>query len=253
MIVFAIAFFTNGCQDESIPPVSEYFDAATTITDTRCYSTPIPTGCLPVNIHGSLHDSCYWTINLTNAGTFNGTYSGWCMDLGTTVATTQYNCAHMFSSLEPFPEYLKSSIEGWQDMDKINYLINHWHVGNQIQRKNYLCQNVDGLGTINAVDFQKAIWRILDVGPGNTYSELSDSLIVNALVCDMNAHGEGFVPSCTNGDLIVFFLDPGLNPNETRAQPILAYAQCCTGTKGQPVFAYARCCTTNGNVSPGKR
>jgi hypothetical protein len=212
---------------------------------TRCYSTPIPTGCVNVNIQGTLYDSSYFRINLSNAGTFNGVYSGWCMDLGTTHGANQFDCAHMFSSLEPFPEYLKSSIEGWQDMDKINYLINHWHTGMSIQRKNYLCQNVDGLGLINSVSFQKAIWRILDVGPGNTYNEFMDSLVVNALVCDMNANGEGFVPRCSNGDLIVFFIDPGLNPNGTRAQPVFAYAPCC-GTNAQPVLAYARCCPTTG-------
>jgi hypothetical protein len=196
----------------------------------NCFNASIPTGCVTIsNIHGSLYGSCYWTFSLTNAGSFNGTWCGWCMDLGTSVLDSNFTCAHMFSSLAPFPEYLKSSIEGWQDMDKINYLINTWQVGQSIQRMNYLCQPVGGTGVINAVDFQKAIWRILDVGPGSTYSELSDSLVVNALWCDMMANGEGFVPNCENGDLIVFFIDPGLNPNGTRAQPILSYAPCCTG------------------------
>lgn len=64
----------------------------------------------------------------------------------------------MFSSLAPFPEYLKPFVEGWQDFgDKINYLINTWQVGQSIQRKNYLCQDVGGTGVINAFDLQKAI------------------------------------------------------------------------------------------------
>jgi len=204
--------------------------AGGTLGGADCFNASIPPGCVTIsNLRGTLYESCYFNFDLSNAGNFNGHYCGWCMDLGTTVSDSNYNCARMFSSLAPFPEYLKPSIEGWQDMDKINYLINTWHVGDQIQRKNYLCQNVDGLGTINAVDYQKAIWSILDLGPGSTYSELSDSLVVNALVCDMRANGEGFVPSCDNGDLIVFFLDPGLNPNGTRAQPILTYAPCCEG------------------------
>jgi hypothetical protein len=135
----------------------------------------------------------------------------------------------MFSSLLPFPEYLKPSIEGWQDMDKINYLLNTWQVGQSIQRMNHLCQPVGGTGVINVFDYQKAIWRILDLGPGSTYSELSDSLVVNALVCDMMANGEGFLPSCENEDLIAFIIDPGLNPNGSRAQPFLAAAPCCSG------------------------
>ncbi|HEY3251145.1 MAG TPA: hypothetical protein VGK25_08500 [Ignavibacteria bacterium] len=204
--------------------------AGGTLGGLDCFNVSIPPGCVTIsNLHHAAAEGCYFTFNLSNAGNFNGSYCGWCMDLGTSVLDSNFNCAHMFSSLAPFPEYLKPSIEGWQDMDKINYLINTWQVGQSIQRKNYLCQNVDGSGVINTFDFQKAIWRILDLGPGSTYSELSDSLVVNALVCDMIANGEGFVPSCENGDLIVFFIDPGLNPNQTRAQPILTYAPCCDG------------------------
>jgi len=204
--------------------------AGGTLGGADCFNASIPPGCVNISsLQHGLAENCYWEFDLGNAGSFNGHYCGWCMDLGTTILDSTFNCAHMFSSLAPFPEYLKPSIEGWQDMDKINYLINTWQVGQSIQRKNHLCQNVDGLGVINVFDYQKAIWRILDLGPGSTYSELSDSLVVNALVCDMMANGEGFIPSCDNGDVIAFIIDPGLHPNGLRAQPMFAYAPCCEG------------------------
>jgi hypothetical protein len=95
---------------------------------------------------------------------------------------------------------------------------------------NYLCQPTGTSGTINAFDIQKAIWRLLDIGPGNNYSELSDSLLVNAIVCDVNENGGSFVPSCANGDEIVFIIDPGTNPNGTRAQPMISSRPCIEGT-----------------------
>jgi hypothetical protein len=58
---------------------------------------------------------------------------------------------------------------------------------------------------------------------------MSDSLVVNAIICDVMAHGEGFLPSCDNGDVIAFIIDPGLNPNGLRAQPMIAAAPCCEG------------------------
>lgn len=204
--------------------------AGGTLGGADCFNVSIPPGCVTItDLHHAGAAGCYWSFTLGNAGTFNGTYCGWCMDLGTAILDSQFTCAHMFSSLAPFPDYLKPYIEGWQDMDKINYLINHFQVGQTVTKMNYLCQPTGGTGVINAFDYQKAIWSILDLGPGNDYSELSDSLVVNAIVCDVRANGEGFVPNCQNGDLIVFFIDPGLNPNGTRAQPILSYAPCCNG------------------------
>lgn len=204
--------------------------AGGTLGGADCFNANIPAGCVNISsLQHGLSEGGYWEFDLSNAGTFNGHYIGWCIDLGTAVLDSMFNCAHMFSSLAPFPEYLKPSVEGWQEMDKVNYLLNHFQVGQSIQRMNYLCQPVGGMGTINVFDYQKAIWILTDLGPGSTYSELSDSLVVNAIICDVMANGEGFLPSCENGDLIAFIIDPGLNPNGLRAQPMVAAAPCCEG------------------------
>jgi hypothetical protein len=201
----------------------------------ECFNENIPSGCVNItNLqHGFTNQAdtgCYWNFNLSNAGTFNGNYCGWCMDLGTGIENSIYNCAHMFSSLEPFPEYMKPFIEGWQEMDKINYLINHFEVGQTVQLKGVNCADSGGTDVLTAMDIQKAIWMILDMGPGIQRPEweaLSTPGKRNAIVCDVMANGEGFVPSCQNGDLIVFIIDPGQNPNQTQAQPIFAAAPCC--------------------------
>jgi hypothetical protein len=177
----------------------------------------------------SADTGAYWNFNLSNAGTFNGNWDGWCMDLGTYRGQLNYPCARIYSSLAPFPEYLKPFVQGWQDMDKINYLINHFVVGQTVQMKGVGCNDSGGTDQITVVDLQKVIWMILDEGPGfqPEWEALSTIGVRNAIYCDVMANGEGFVPSCLNDDLIAFIIDPGLNPDQTRAQPLFASAPCC--------------------------
>jgi hypothetical protein len=212
--------------------------AGGTLGGVNCFNASIPPGCVTItNLeHGftlnPADTGCYWNFNLSNAGSFNGNYCGWCMDLGTGIETPNFNCARMFSSLAPFPEYLKPIIEGWQEMDKINYLINNFEPGQTVQLKGVNCNDSGGTDVLTVIDIQKAIWMILDMGPGVHRPEWEALTTVgkrNAILCDVMTNGEGFVPSCANGDVIVFFIDPGLNPDQTQAQPIFAYAPCCEG------------------------
>jgi hypothetical protein len=205
--------------------------------NSSCFAASIPPGC--VTLSGVHHPDppipAYWSFDISNAGAFNGTYLGWCIDLGHEMQeNTTFNCARIYSSLDTLPscDVGPGLIEHPENFDKVNYLLNHWHVGDMIQQKTLNCADTLGTDTINAVDIQKAIWRLLDEGPGNIWAEYSNPLVVNALICDAYANGTGFIPNCANGDMIAFIVIPDGENCPFTVQPILAMAPCC-GTSSE--------------------
>jgi hypothetical protein len=204
-----------------------------------CFAASIPPGCVTLsNVHhpDSLLYKPYWDFDLSNAGSFNGTWHGWCIDLAhEMIEDTTFGCARIYSSLDTLPSCAVGFpyIDHPENLDEVNYLLNNYQVGDVVNLTNYDCSLAGGTGVINAIDIQKAIWRLLDEGPGNIYNTLTDSLRVNALVCDAHAHN-GFIPNCANGDLIAFIVLPEGCPITT--QPILAMAPCCGTTSEQTAW-----------------
>jgi hypothetical protein len=183
-------------------------------------------------VHGFTngYSGTWWNFTLSNAGAFNGTYNGWCIDCGTSLGAGPYNCANMYSSYDTIlTPGLKAIIEGWQNFDKVNYLINNFQAGQVVQPLDANCNPVGGPDSLSVVDMQAAIWTLLDMGPclGGLRPELLALTTAekrNAILCDVNANGEGFVPSCANGDQIVFIVDP--DPITHSVQPVIASVPC---------------------------
>jgi hypothetical protein len=207
-----------------------------------CFAASIPPGCTNLQVYGGWSSAngadtgYYWRFDLSNAGSFNGNWGGWCIDLGTQMPPSggPFTCARIYSSLDPLPpcDTGYPYIEHPENFDKVNYLLNNYSVGDIVNLTNYDCSLAGGTGALTVIDIQKAIWALIDLGPGNDYNEFSDSLRVNALLCDANANGDGFVPNCDNGDLIAFIVIPDGENCPFTVQPIMAMAPCC-GTSSE--------------------
>lgn len=213
--------------------------AGGTISGVEAFNLSIPAGCVSAQVNGGWSSGqpdtgCYWQFTLSNAGTFNGLYCGWCVDLGHGMLPGggPFTCARIYSSYQPLPscDLGFPYIEHPENFDKVNYLINHFQPGQTVNLTNSDCSLAGGTGVLTVVDIQKAIWSLLDEGPGNTYNEFSDPLRVNAILCDVNANGEGFVPNCDNGDQIVFVVIPDGQNCPYTVQPIIGFRPCGGGT-----------------------
>lgn len=210
--------------------------------NSSCFAASIPPGCVTLsNVHHPDPQpwAAYWTFDISNAGAFNGTYLGWCIDLAHEMQqNTTFNCARIYSSLDTLPscDVGFPYIDHPENFDKVNYILNHYHVGDVVNLTNYDCSLAGGTGALTAVDLQKIIWILLDEGPGNDLWQYADSLRMNAVLCDANANGEGFVPNCANGDLIAFIVIPDGENCPFTVQPILAMAPCCGTTSEQTAW-----------------
>lgn len=140
------------------------------------------------------NSTSYFKTTISNSTSIpNGSYVGWCVDIGRTISPgTLYN-AMLWSSYDP--DLPSGSVDKPQNLDLINWIINNISPG------------PSDCGTITWQDIQMAIWNLMD----NTqwYSGLS-GYNVDRVNCIMNkaiANGEGFIPGCDQK--IAMILIPG--------------------------------------------
>lgn len=201
----------------------------------------LPTGCVTISNLSHDFNNAYWSFTLGNAGFLTGQYYGWCIDLshGLGQEPNLYNCAQIFSSYGTLPDWLTHFpyVEQPENFDKINYLVNHFNVGQQIQLMEG-CTPTGVSGQVTAMDIQAAIWYLMDEPPLNLeeWAGLFDMQRVNAILCDVNANGEGFVPSCANNDYIVFIVYP--DPATRQGQAFI----------GKVLLSSIPCQTSGGTV-----
>jgi hypothetical protein len=118
-------------------------------------------------------------FNVTTSGGINGTYAGWCVDLGhfITPGVTYTANVHADSAdgLVDFPE----------NIDLVNYVMN---------------QDYSALGA-TAMDVQTALWLLID----NTIPVMITAN-ARAIEADARANGEGFVAGC--GGVVGVIVEP---------------------------------------------
>ena len=145
-----------------------------------------------------------------NAGDLKGIYDNWCVNTEIAISPGNEYDALLYSSYEPIPAGV---VDKPENLDLINYLINNYTEGTMVELKNSDCSPylVEGNPVTEAItlgDIQKAIWEILDDEtspylPGSwTWSQER----INAIICDVEANGEGFAPGCDQK--IVFLVVP---------------------------------------------
>jgi hypothetical protein len=227
------------------PPVNGYFvaaHAAGILGGMGFFNASIPDGCVTFsNAHHDFTQGSYFNFNLSNAGTFSGTWNGWCLDLAHVMQqNTTLNCAKMYSSLLPgtippqnfgFP-YLDHP----EDFDKLNYLINHFQVGQPVPPSSG-CPVATG--NLTVIDIQAVIWYLMDERPQNIEEWVNGPLAdweglysmdrIKAMLCDVLAHGEGFIPSCANNDVTGIIIIPDGQNIPFTVQPLLISIPCTEG------------------------
>lgn len=201
-------------------------------------------------------DPSYFRLQVTNGGfisTYNmgygpGIYEGWCIDVDHTINLNQNYPALLFSSYEDLPSWLVGNgmIEYPQNFDKINYLINTFATGQMVQPKEANCnpRMVNGIPVppeaLTYSDIQRAIWYYIDNNQSSNGLSNWSQYRVNAIICAVEASGEGFVPACNQK--IVFIVVPYLNGGYTSVQivigqPVIGEIQVPCATQGQTCWA----------------
>lgn len=160
-----------------------------------------------------------------NAGALKGNYENWCVN--TSISLDPYLGqeieALLYSSYEEIPVGI---VDYPGNFPLINYLINHYAVGTQVQPRDDCDTPTEGRGieAITMSDIQKAIWTIIDDDPStNLGLGVWSQERVNAILCDVEVNGIGFEPGCD--DKIVFLVvpvDPEKEPLFIIGQPTIS-------------------------------
>jgi hypothetical protein len=182
------------------------------------YYLPNNTVQLVVQGNPAPSSQAYWKFTINNAGFIStydggygpGVYYGWCIDIDHTMGNQSYP-AQLFSSYEALPSWLTGPgmLEYPENLDKVNYLINNFWTGKLVQPLSS-CGVPYGttLQALTYSDIQVAIWTLLENNTNYSGLQSWNQEKVNAILCDVNANGEGFAPGCN--DKIVFIVVPNI-------------------------------------------
>jgi len=144
-------------------------------------------------------DTSYLRHTIFGAGSLDGVYEAWCVDLDNAIGADCYEMT-MVSSLDPAAAGLIDFPGNWE---LVNYLLNQ-----------------DYATTLGASlwDIQNAIWALVDAGTPHPAQGPDDPAIVAAILADVAANGEGFTPQ--GGQVVAIVLLPD-GPLQTTIIPVL--------------------------------
>ena len=142
----------------------------------------------------------------------DGVYEGWCVDVDQSIVPGAVYDAHLYSSYEDLSGL---DFENPENFDKVNYLLNNFYAGMEVMplmsdcTPKISCGSVISPEELTKGDIQRAIWILIDddltelgLGPWSQHR-------VNAILCDVNANGENFIPSCAEETVFIVVPDDG--------------------------------------------
>ena len=151
-----------------------------------------------------------------------GTFYGYCIDKDKLADVGNNKCGMLYSSYgDSLPPGILGStgIEFPDNFDLINYLVNHYSIGDQVQGYKNTGSNVypfndlagfspdGGMQTITVADIQNAIWSLIDDQPASqSWMNPKNPNAVWGMIYAAVSAGEGFIPQCN--DKIVTILVP---------------------------------------------
>lgn len=195
----------------------EEIDAGTPETiDLDALKSALPvTATLRVSGNGTADDEAYFPITtLTNAGSLNGTYDGWCIDLDHTISQNANYASHIYSSYDPaLPAGI---VEHPENLPMVNWILNQ-----DFQYKSAGVGNAPQ--TYSSADIQKAIWTLLeDTVPANQAagSPAPNQLRVDKIVALAMEHPT-YVPPCNGVVAIIVQPDGTSHPQLIGVQATL--------------------------------
>ncbi len=156
-------------------------------------------------IEVTLGTQSYFNLELTNAGSLNGTYPAWCIDVGHTIGSqNDIYSTSVYGTCGSIPELLDGA--GITRIDKPDQLpIISW-----ILNQNFVGTASDCGGNFTRGDIQRVIWEYIDDTPFVTYGLGAWSQCrVDEIKAAVEAAGEeatNFMPEA--GDLIAVILVP---------------------------------------------
>jgi hypothetical protein len=179
----------------------------------------LPTGPVQMQVkYPKSGDPSYLGMTLDEASQMDGYYESWCGDVDNFISQDTWYTSQVYSLHDlDLPTGL---FENPENLDKVNYLINIFYVGMEVTLVQDItdCTPATSCGAVKPPealtygDIQVAIWTLIeDTLPDN----LSDFAAlanwsqerVNAILCDVNANGDEFMPTCeTNPFLLTSFI-----------------------------------------------
>ncbi len=152
-------------------------------------------------------DPSYFQTTISNAGQFNGTYPGNCIDLDHVIYSGKEYQMNMVSSYSDDHQLLDLLVDKPEYLDNANYMIN---------------QDYSNIGS-GGPEMQVAIWTLVDdITPTPEIAHMDyDQSAVDYMVNDAINNGEGFKPHC--GEKVLVILDPGAKESpELKSQVTIA-------------------------------
>jgi hypothetical protein len=134
----------------------------------------------------------YFDTTVTGGGELDGTYDGWCVDVGRTISTGQSYTAQVYSSYEDLPA---GAVDKPENLDLVNWIINQ--------------DFSDGPYTSDQV--QCAIWQLVDDNPGCTV----DAGVAAIVAAAQAPENEGYEPQTCQDKVAVVLVPVGESGNVT--------------------------------------
>jgi len=199
------------------------------VSSVEDFENLLPEGLVTMRVEDYVNEPnlSYFKLNIgENGGIIAGECEAWCIDPDRSITrSSTYNySANIYSSYETLPSEITGSgnIEYPENLDLVNYLLNNFAVGDEVQLMNEDCSSSDASDItkiLTSGDIQRAIWYFMDddmiysstIGPW-------DQKRINAIICDVELNGDGFIPGCD--DYIVFIAIP-LNNVGGFDQPVI--------------------------------
>jgi hypothetical protein len=192
-------------------------------------------------------DPTYFRLKVTNGGFIStydmgygeGVYEGWCVDVDHVIYENKDYPAYLFSSYEQLPSWLigPGLIEYPENLDLVNYLVNKFKTGDVVQPVDAFCNPVGSPEALTYGDIQMAIWSYIENSPSSNGIGTYSPYRVNAIRCEVAAHGNNFVPACD--EKVVFLVVPAgtstgpLSVQVVIGQPVIGeIAVECTSAEG---------------------
>jgi hypothetical protein len=152
--------------------------------------------------HGG--DPSYLELTLSGAGLLDGVYESWCVDVDKGIQDNMTYTAYLYSSYE---DLTGLEFEHPENFDKVNYLLNNFYVGVEVMPLAESCSAITSCGAVvqeealTYGDIEVAIWTLIeDTIPDDLYNTAAlgpwSQDRVNAILCDVNANGENYIPGC---------------------------------------------------------
>ncbi|GEM_PF-2131061 len=220
----------------------------------------LPNGTVQLQVQSMPYNGgpSYWKYKINGAGFISqydgdgagplqpGEYLGWCIDIDHTMGTGNYN-AQLFSSYESLPSWMTGPgmLEYPENLDKVNYLVNHFAVNQMVQplSSRNCGAPVGSPAALTYSDIQVAIWTLLE--DNTNFSGLYGNWSwqkVYAILCDVDTYGDNFTPACN--ERIVFIVVPNVGNKVSVqlviGQPIIGEVQVPCTTQGQTAWADGR-------------